>query len=136
MESYSSDLNNLFKAILAKMVEALSMKSEEMEEFIGEGRQAIRVNYYPPCHLPEQVIGLTPHSDASIITILLQLNEVEGLQIRKDGKWVPVKPLPNAFIVNIGDLLEVIIMTWCLETCYKPSLEYVPVHLCVYVMLM
>lgn len=110
MESYSSELNNLFKAILAKMVEALSMKTEEMEKFIGEGRQAIR-NYYPPCHLPKQVIGLTPHSDASIITILLQLNEVEGLQIRKDGKWVTVKPLPNAFIVNVGDLLEVIIMT-------------------------
>ncbi|GMJ05351.1 SENESCENCE-RELATED GENE 1, senescence-related gene 1 [Hibiscus trionum] len=108
MELYSSELNNLYLAILAKMAEALNMKTEEMEEFIGEGRQAMRVNYYPPCHLPEQVIGLTPHSDASVITILLQLNEVEGLQIKKDGKWVSVKPLPNAFIVNIGDIFEII----------------------------
>ncbi|XP_039022887.1 protein SRG1-like isoform X3 [Hibiscus syriacus] len=107
MELYSSELNNLYIAILAKMAEALNMKTEEME-FIGEGRQAMRVNYYPPCHLPAQVIGLTPHSDASVITILLQLNEVEGLQIKKDGKWVSVKPLPNAFIVNIGDIFEII----------------------------
>lgn len=73
-----------------------------------EGMQAMRMNYYPPCPQPEQVIGLTPHSDAVGITILLQLNEVEGLQIKKDGIWIPIKPLPNAFIVNIGDILEVI----------------------------
>ncbi|GKV34393.1 hypothetical protein SLEP1_g42768 [Rubroshorea leprosula] len=42
------------------------------------------------------------------LTILLRINEVEGLQIKKDGKWVPIKPLPNAFIINIGDVLEVI----------------------------
>ncbi|GKV34399.1 hypothetical protein SLEP1_g42774 [Rubroshorea leprosula] len=42
------------------------------------------------------------------LTILLQINEVKGLQIKKDGKWVPTKPLPNAFIINIGDVLEVI----------------------------
>ncbi|KAK6229221.1 hypothetical protein SCA6_018172 [Theobroma cacao] len=68
----------------------------------------MRMNYYPPCGEPEQVIGLTPHSDATGLTILLQVNEVEGLQVKKDGNWVPVKPLPNAFIVNIGDVLEII----------------------------
>jgi isopenicillin N synthase-like dioxygenase len=47
------------------------------------------------------------HSDAAGLTILLQLNEIEGLQIRKDGMWIPVIPLPNAFVVNIGDMLEV-----------------------------
>nr|KYP57139.1 Protein SRG1 [Cajanus cajan] len=33
---------------------------------------------------------------------------VEGLQIKKDGMWVPVIPLPNAFVVNVGDILEII----------------------------
>ena len=41
-------------------------------------------------------------------TILLQLNEVEGLQIRKDGRSVPVKPLTNAFIISIGHIIEAI----------------------------
>ncbi|KAH9723503.1 protein SRG1 [Citrus sinensis] len=58
--------------------------------------------------VPEKVMGLSPHSDAAALTILRQLNEVEGLQIKKDGKWIPVTPLPDAFIVNIGDTLEII----------------------------
>ncbi|RZC84958.1 hypothetical protein C5167_047744 [Papaver somniferum] len=44
--------------------------------------------------------------DAAALAIVLQLNETDGLQIRKDGKWVPVKPIPAALIVNIGDMIE------------------------------
>ncbi|GMJ05350.1 SENESCENCE-RELATED GENE 1, senescence-related gene 1 [Hibiscus trionum] len=108
MERYTSDLNNLSVAMLEKIAEALHMKAEEMTEFVGEGRQTIRVNCYPPCELSDQVMGLTAHSDATLITILLQLNDVDGLEIRKDGKWVRVHPLPDAFIINVGDILEII----------------------------
>ncbi|GLU14725.1 hypothetical protein SLE2022_312780 [Rubroshorea leprosula] len=94
--------------ILKDMAKALEMESGEMEEFFEEGFQSMRMNCYPPCPEAEKVIGLTPHSYAVGLTILLQINEVEGLQIKKDGKWVPTKPLPNAFIINIGHVLEVI----------------------------
>ncbi|XLT76330.1 hypothetical protein HN873_032604, partial [Arachis hypogaea] len=66
----------------------------------------MRLNYYPPCPQPENVIGLKPHSDAGSLTILLQANEVDGLQIRKDGMLMPITPVSNAFIINVGDILE------------------------------
>ncbi|CAB4284549.1 unnamed protein product [Prunus armeniaca] len=50
---------------------------------------------------------LSPHSDASTITILMQEDNVTGLQIRKEGEWVPVKPIPNALVVNVGDAIEI-----------------------------
>ncbi|KAF8391140.1 hypothetical protein HHK36_023441 [Tetracentron sinense] len=108
MEAYSSELKNLAMKILEKMAKALKMEDEEMRELFEDGMQAMRMNYYPPCPQPELVIGLTPHSDGVALTILLQLNEMEGLQIRKDGRWIPIKPLPDAFIVNIGDILEIV----------------------------
>lgn len=86
---------------------ALGINSNEIKESLGEGGQSIRINYYPPCPKPENVLGLKAHTDGSALTILLQNNEVEGLQIKKDGTWISVKPLPNAFIVSIGDVLEV-----------------------------
>jgi isopenicillin N synthase-like dioxygenase len=82
-------------------------KQSEMLDFFKEGEQTIRMGYYPPCPQPEQVIGLDAHSDISALTILLQVNEMQGLQIKKDGLWVPINPLPDAFVINIGDMLEV-----------------------------
>lgn len=100
-------MKNLGMVIVGHIGKALNMKEMEMRELFEDGIQMMRMNYYPPCPQPEKVIGLTRHSDPVGVTILLQLNEVEGLQIKKDGVWVSIKPMPNAFIVNIGDMLEV-----------------------------
>ncbi|CAA0832378.1 Protein SRG1 [Striga hermonthica] len=106
IESYSAEMKALAMEILYQMAKALKMKSEEINNLFGEGLQAMRMNCYPPCPQPELVMGLCPHSDAVGLTILLQVNEVVGLQVKKDGLWVPVLPLPGAFVVNVGDALE------------------------------
>ncbi|KAL6991352.1 hypothetical protein U1Q18_009467 [Sarracenia purpurea var. burkii] len=102
-------MKDLSMKLLGCMEKALKIKDREvMQLFDGEGLQAMRMNYYPPCLQPELALGFSPHSDASAITILLQHNEVDGLQIKNDGHWIPIKPLPNAFIVNIGDIFEIL----------------------------
>ncbi|TKY49255.1 SRG1 protein [Spatholobus suberectus] len=108
LELYSQELKNLAMVVVEQLGKALKMEETEMGELFEDGIQSMRMNYYPPCPQPEEVIGLRPHSDGVGLTILLQVSDVEGLQIRKEGTWVPVKPLPNAFIVNIGDILEII----------------------------
>ncbi|XAR66645.1 Thebaine 6-O-demethylase [Bertholletia excelsa] len=108
IEAYSAELKTLAVKILGFMAKALKMQEGEMEGLFEEGMQSMRMNYYPPCPQPELAIGLSPHSDGIGLTILLQVNEVEGLQIRKDGVWIPVMPLPNAFVVNVGDMLEIV----------------------------
>ncbi|XP_026383067.1 probable 2-oxoglutarate/Fe(II)-dependent dioxygenase [Papaver somniferum] len=97
LEEYALGLKKLTINILEQM------DSNEMRELFSECCQAMRMNYYPPCPKAEQVLGFSPHSDADALMILLQLNETEGLQIRKDGKWLPVKPIHNAFVVNIRE---------------------------------
>ena len=111
LEIYAIELKDLATGIIAQLEKALKLKDKEVTELFEGGTQAMRMNYYPPCPQPEKVIGLAPHSDAVGLTILLQISDVEGLQVKKDGNWVTVKPLPNAFIVNIGDILEVVINT-------------------------
>ncbi|XP_048132571.1 protein SRG1-like [Rhodamnia argentea] len=108
LDEYSSALRDLAMKILLLLAKALMMDTMEIIELFDDGLQGLRMNYYPPCPRPELVIGLTPHSDAVGLTILLQVNEMEGLQVRKEGKWIPVKPLPNAFVVNVGDILEIV----------------------------
>ena len=86
---------------------AINMEMEEMKELFEDGMQSVRLTYYPPCPQPELVVGITPHSDAAGITILHQVNGVEGLQLKKDGVWIPVNFISNAFVINVGDILEV-----------------------------
>ncbi|KAI3865591.1 hypothetical protein MKX03_036861 [Papaver bracteatum] len=118
MEAYSLGIKYLTMSLLGKMAKALNMDSHEMEQLFNDCSQRMRINYYPPCPKSQQVLGLSPHSDAAALTIVLQLNETEGLQIRKDGKWVPVKPIPGALVVNIGDMIEI------LSNGAYPSIEH------------
>ncbi|EEF42737.1 1-aminocyclopropane-1-carboxylate oxidase, putative [Ricinus communis] len=108
IETYSEELKSLAHKIFDLVAKAVGMKPDEMKELFEEGWQAMRMNCYPPCPQPDLVIGLKPHSDATGLTILLQVNDVVGLQIKKDGFWIPVQPIPNAFIINIGDMLEIL----------------------------
>ncbi|XP_074272404.1 protein SRG1-like [Silene latifolia] len=106
LEDYSTETRKLTNIILECMEKALGIDS--LRKTFGEGQQTMRMNYYPACPQPHKVIGLTPHSDAVGLTILLQINHMNGLQIVKNGKWHPVKPLDNAFVVNVGDILEIL----------------------------
>ncbi|KAI4312287.1 hypothetical protein MLD38_037112 [Melastoma candidum] len=108
LDAYSEETKKLAVELLRLMGKALGMDSREVSELFEEGIQGMRMNYYPPCPQPELVIGLSSHSDADAITILHQVNETEGLQIQKDGVWIPVRPLPGAFIINVGDIVEMV----------------------------
>ncbi|KAG8365585.1 hypothetical protein BUALT_Bualt18G0120700 [Buddleja alternifolia] len=108
MEDYSGEMKKLAMTLLSQLAKELKMDDQEMRQLFNDGVQSIWMNYYPPCPEPDRAIGFTPHSDNVALTILFQLNETEGLQIRRDGKWVLVKPLPNAFVVNVGDVLEIV----------------------------
>lgn len=67
----------------------------------------LRVNFYPKCPQPDLTLGLSPHSDPGGLTLLLPDENVPGLQVRRGSSWVTIDPVPDAFIVNIGDQMEV-----------------------------
>ncbi|GAV64907.1 2OG-FeII_Oxy domain-containing protein/DIOX_N domain-containing protein [Cephalotus follicularis] len=68
----------------------------------------LRVNFYPKCPQPDLTLGLSSHSDPGGMTLLLPDDQVAGLQVRKGDNWITVKPAKHAFIVNIGDQIQVL----------------------------
>nr|KYP50507.1 Leucoanthocyanidin dioxygenase [Cajanus cajan] len=67
----------------------------------------LRVNFDPSCPRPDLTLGLSSHSDPGGMTMLLPDDQVPGLQVRKCHDWITVKPQRHAFIVNIGDQIQV-----------------------------
>ncbi|KAL6277953.1 hypothetical protein ACE6H2_021554 [Prunus campanulata] len=108
IEAYSSGVKRVGDELLRSLSLTLGMEKDALLKLHQEVVQVLRVNYYPTCHMPDKVLGLSPHSDTGTITILMQEDNVTGLQIRKGGEWVPVNPIPNALVVNVGDVIEIL----------------------------
>ncbi len=76
----------------------------------------VRLNYYPECpqpaapetvDVPEQGhMGVNHHTDSGALTLLLT-DDVPGLEVYVHDAWQPVPPMPDALIINIGDVIQV-----------------------------
>ncbi|KAK8520760.1 hypothetical protein V6N13_076895 [Hibiscus sabdariffa] len=108
MDKYTTELHKVMIQLMKLIAKNLGTDPEMLLSLFENEIQAIKMNYYPPCAEASKVLGASPHSDATALTLLLHANEVEGLQIKRDQKWVPVKPIPGAFTVNVGDMLEIL----------------------------
>jgi isopenicillin N synthase-like dioxygenase len=49
--------------------------------------------------------GVGEHTDYGILTILRQ-DDVGGLQVKSQGRWIEAPPIPGSFVCNIGDMLD------------------------------
>ena len=109
MENYEKQMKVLAER-LTQMMFSLMDISEEKTKWVGASNisGAVQLNFYPSCPEPNRAMGLAPHTDTSLFTILHQ-SRITGLQIFKEGKeWVPVHPHPNTLVVHTGDLLHLI----------------------------
>ncbi|XP_077216338.1 jasmonate-induced oxygenase 1-like [Tasmannia lanceolata] len=110
IEEYSQQLVKLGGTLMKVLSKGLGLDEGYLQNaFGGEDVGAcLRVNFYPKCPQPDLTLGLSSHSDPGGLTILLPDDRVDGLQVRKDDAWVTVQASPNAFIVNVGDQIQVL----------------------------
>ncbi|KAF8379828.1 hypothetical protein HHK36_029277 [Tetracentron sinense] len=104
---YCNKTRGLVLRLLEAISESLGLERDYIDKALNKHGQHMAVNYYPPCPEPELTYGLPGHADPNLITVLLQ-DDVPGLQVLKKGKWIAVNPIPNTFIVNIGDQIQVL----------------------------
>jgi isopenicillin N synthase-like dioxygenase len=101
------------KTLALKIMElialSLGLPPKRFHDFFKDETSWIRLNHYPPCPNPDIVLGCGRHKDSGALTVLAQ-DEVSGLEVRRksDGEWVLVNPLPNAYIINVGDVIQVL----------------------------
>ncbi|WJX32570.1 flavonol synthase [Trifolium repens] len=107
-EEYGKYIQDIVDKLFKSMSIGLGLEDHELRVYAGGDNMVhmLKINYYPPCPCPNLVLGVPPHSDMSFMTLLLP-NEVQGLQIFRDGHWYDVKYFPSALVIHIGDQMEI-----------------------------
>ncbi|RKO92990.1 hypothetical protein BDK51DRAFT_42951 [Blyttiomyces helicus] len=105
--AYFASLYRLSTILLDAIFAELGIDSEVVD--VGDQHSSfMRVNYYPIA-ADHKSVGVHAHTDAGLLTLLWQQSGVEGLQVLRENEWVPIPPIDDALVVNVGDMLQVIV---------------------------
>jgi isopenicillin N synthase-like dioxygenase len=108
MESYHTKVSEVAMRLVRLLAQTLDLPPSHFDDDFSEPVATLRLLHYAQRQSqPEQgIYACGAHSDYGILTLLLT-DEHPGLQILHQGEWIDVPPKPDAFVVNIGDMLEI-----------------------------
>ncbi|XP_010245588.1 PREDICTED: 1-aminocyclopropane-1-carboxylate oxidase homolog 4-like [Nelumbo nucifera] len=105
--AWDENVKRLAETVMELLCEGLGVTPSKLKELKCLESRAMVGHYYPYCPQADLTMGFPPHTDPGVLTVLLQ-NEIGGLQVKHGEKWVEVKPLPGALVINIGDFLQIL----------------------------
>nr|KYP67869.1 Gibberellin 20 oxidase 3 [Cajanus cajan] len=106
-QKYCEAMKEVSVSILELLSISLGVDPLYLQKYFEDCEAIMRCNRYPRCENPSITLGVGPHCDPTSLTILHQ-DQVSGLEVYVDDKWLPVPPrpeTPDALIINIGDTL-------------------------------
>ena len=99
-------LNALAVELLEAFALALDQPPNALAEIHANGGHArVKLIRYPPVNQGDSEQGVGAHKDSGFLTLLAQ-DQVGGLEVELNGRWVSATPIPGTFVVNIGEILE------------------------------
>ncbi|KAL6252465.1 hypothetical protein RBB50_000184 [Rhinocladiella similis] len=114
---YTSRLIPVGQALMRAMGDALGIENgaQAFEEIVRDPFWGLKFNGYPPLSTPdlseqEKGISCGEHTDYGGLTFLLADDHIKSaLEVEtKDGAWIKADPIPGAYVVNIGDMVNVL----------------------------
>jgi isopenicillin N synthase-like dioxygenase len=109
MERYFEQVSTVAFRLVQLLALAVGLEDEHyFDDSFQNPMAALRLLHYSTeVSIPQHgVYACGAHSDYGMITLLLT-DDNPGLQIfTKQQEWIHVPPMPHAFVVNLGDMLE------------------------------
>ncbi|RSZ65621.1 isopenicillin N synthase family oxygenase [Corynebacterium hylobatis] len=92
--------------LLRAWAESLGQEPDFFDGHFTRPYPLLKLAHYPGHDGSQSGQGVGAHHDPGVLTLLLPEQGSAGLQVENEGGWIDVEPLPNHFVVNIGELLE------------------------------
>jgi len=104
--SYIDAVTDLGHLVLRVMAVGLGLDEQWFEHNLtGEPTVLFRIFRYPPLPDADARWSVGEHTDYGLVTLLGQ-DDSGGLEVRGPDGWVAAPPIPDSFVVNLGDMLE------------------------------
>jgi isopenicillin N synthase-like dioxygenase len=104
--AYIAAVTDVGRLVLRGIALGLRLDADWFEEHLtGDPLVLFRIFHYPPPPRGADAWGVGEHTDYGLITLLGQ-DASGGLEVRSRDGWIPVPPHADAFVINIGDMLE------------------------------
>ncbi|MBL7500550.1 isopenicillin N synthase family oxygenase [Frankia sp. CNm7] len=106
LEPFRAAVDQLGRQLLRVCGAALRDDPTAFDEIFRRPLGGLRVNHYPSFEGPVKpgVWRAGPHTDYGFLT-LVAVDGQPGLEIFRNGAWLPVDVPAGGFVVNVGDLL-------------------------------
>lgn len=105
IEHYVEEMSTLARKMVRAIALSLDLPAESLDRHFEDPTTFLRLLHYPTQPQEEGLFGSAPHTDYGFITLLAQ-DDVGGLEVKnKAGDWVPAPPVPDSFVMNVGDIL-------------------------------
>jgi isopenicillin N synthase-like dioxygenase len=107
MLAYQKELQSLADHVLRLLALSIDVEEAFFQPYFDTPVKTVRLIKYPaqPGEVTGNQIGAGAHTDWGAITILAQ-DSIGGLEVRTvEGEWIEAPPIPDTFVVNLGDLL-------------------------------
>ncbi len=105
IERYVTGMSDLARKMVSAIALSLGLPADSLDEHFADPTTFLRLLHYPTQPEEEGLFGSAPHTDYGFITLLAQ-DDVGGLEVKnKAGDWVAAPPVPDSFVMNVGDIL-------------------------------
>jgi isopenicillin N synthase-like dioxygenase len=118
VEQFLTRMAGLAGELMEILSTGLGLDPGHLDAVFGERPLSLaKLISYPPT--PPGQAGVNSHHDAGFLTILWQ-HGVGGLQaLNPDGEWIDVPPRPDAFVVNLGEMLQAMTGNYFVATTHR-----------------
>ncbi len=85
---------------------ALGEAPDFFDAYLNKPPSQLRLIHYPFNPQAGDAMGIGAHTDYECLTLLR--STAQGLEVLNSaGQWIDAPPVPGAFVINIGDMLEI-----------------------------
>ncbi|CAN5808969.1 2-oxoglutarate and iron-dependent oxygenase domain-containing protein [soil metagenome] len=108
MTAWMDALEPVGDVLLRTMSQALGQPAHHFDDAVTPPEVLLKViRYRTPDDASQDSHGVGAHRDTGFLTFVHQ-NSVGGLQVEHRGEFVDVPVRPDAFVVNIGEMLQLV----------------------------